>query len=299
MAIAYTRYLARRSSLSIDEDGKPSLDRVYIVRSTDGSDTYFQIMSATGMAIGQTILVAGFAQPIKCKSLDCKAADDSALIFEVTGKYEVKDPEDGEDPENPNNTGLPANQWGATGSSSAVPVFMDTDGNMIKNSAGDPLEGLEKEQCEFTLTLTKAYTSHLAVGAAARTYTDTCNQAAWNGGAQHTWLCRFKSASIERKESLVYWTTSWEFAYKASTWKCMPWDVGFHEWRGSPGAGDFGRKAILGVDGKPVKQPVALAGGTALPPGQGPFVINDGQGVKVYAETNFSAEFGEMFTPVF
>jgi len=299
MAISYTRFLARRSSLSVDKDGKPSLDRVFLVRLTTGGDTYASIIAATGMGIGQTIVVSGFNDPVICKSLDCKAADDSALMYEVTGKYEVKDPEDGEDPENPNGSGLPSMQWGATGSSSAVPVFEDTDGNMIKNSAGDPLEGLEKEQCEFTLTLTKPYASHLTLGAAARTYTDTCNQFAWNGGDPHTWLCRFKSASIERKDGLVYWSSSWEFAYKATTWKCMPWDVGFHEWRGSPGQGDFGRKAILGVDGKPVKQPVALSGGTALAPGQGPFVINGGDGVKVYVETNFAAEFGEMFTPVF
>jgi len=66
--------------------------------------------------------------------------------------------------------------------------------------------------------------------------------------------------------------------------------VGFHELVGGE------RKAIVGADGKAVKQPVALnANGTKKNDGEAPSVINDGDGVDLYDKTTFAVKFGEPF----
>jgi hypothetical protein len=68
----------------------------------------------------------------------------------------------------------------------------------------------------------------------------------------------------------------------------MPWDVGFMELvSGSQ------RRVILGNDGKPVKQPVALnTNGTKRTPGTAPSVIRNGAGADLYLTANFSTAFG-------
>lgn len=92
----------------------------------------------------------------------------------------------------------------------------------------------------------------------------------------------------EDGDVIEYVETSWEFRYEPDTWKLMPWDVGFMELVSGE------RKAILGNDGKPVKQPVALnSNGTKKSPGQKPDVINAGAGVAVYATASFSTGFGD------
>ena len=58
-------------------------------------------------------------------------------------------------------------------------------------------------------------------------------------------------------------------------------------------SGSGERITIKGADGKAVKQPVALdTDGSALPPGTKPLVINNGEGVDIYAQTDFGTLFG-------
>jgi hypothetical protein len=140
------------------------------------------------------------------------------------------------------------------------------------------------------------------------------NSDSWDGGDPDTWKCGLRSAkrreiqNVARgrtasdtaeseeettggdEDDLVVVETVWEFRYEPGTWKCMPWDVGFHELVSGE------RKAIVGADGKAVKQPVALnANGTQKGAGAAPSVINDGDGVDLYPKTTFSAKFGTPF----
>lgn len=210
------------------------------------------------------------------------------------------------------NDGIPEDFWERGGGSSTVPAFRDRDGVMITNAAGDPVEGLQREREEKDWTLTKFYTSD-SWKADADLYAGSVNSDTWDGGAPGTWKCYFKGAkrrevqNVSRgktasnasegtaasggtEENLVLVETTWEFRYDPDTWKTMPWDVGFHELVGGQ------RKVILGGDGKPVKQPVALnSNGTKKSDGSAPSVIRDGAGAPLYPVTTFAAKFGTPF----
>lgn len=192
--------------------------------------------------------------------------------------------------------GLPSDVWEAVSSPSVVPAFTDMNGATITNAASDPLEGLSKERPERTWMLTKCYATEAAWISARDTYDGKVNSDNWSGGSPKTWKCDLRNAKIRRISKLdgsddagelKFVETSWEFRYDPTTWKLMPWDVGFME----VALGQ--KKTILGDDGKAVKQPVALnPNGSKKAAGQAPSVINSGQGVDVYATASFGAGFG-------
>lgn len=197
----------------------------------------------------------------------------------------------------PTANGIPEDFWQRAGGTTSVPAFEDINGDMITNSANDPLEGLEREREEASWTLTKHYEDDASLDADIFAYAGTVNGSTWAGGGPKTWKCYFKSASRKSVAKftgdddgglLEYIEAQWEFRYDPGTWKCMPWDVGFMELNGS------GEKvAILTDDGKVVKQPVALnSDGSAKPAGEKPSVINTGDGVDIYATSDFDAGFG-------
>lgn len=226
---------------------------------------------------------------IYCQEVDASPSDRDGMRWLVTGKFYIP-------PKARQENGIPADEWQASGSTTTVPAFEDVSGVTICNAASDPLEGLTKERDEQVWTLTKCYADDATWIAARTAYSGKVNSSSWGGGATHTWKCTFKGArkkSIHRFEGgedgdvIEYVETSWEFRYEPDTWKLMPWDVGFMELVSGE------RKAILGNDGKPVKQPVALnSNGTKKSPGQKPDVINAGAGVAVYSTANFATGFG-------
>jgi hypothetical protein len=233
----------------------------------------------------------------------------------VTFEYQKQKPSDPEDPEDPEQTDGPnfggrRPTWSANSSVTSGPVFKDNAGNIITNSAGDPLEGLEKEHAEFRLSKTEYWAGHATWRANATQFTNAVNDALWNGGDIGTWKCQGCSAklNIENKDGVndIYWELTWEFAYRSDGWALKVWDVGFHELneeRGvrsetDPPAGggcplDAKRTAILGEDRKPVKHPVALSRGKAKPACSEP----DELVYEIYAKENFGDTFGELTTP--
>lgn len=295
MSIVWHRWIGHKRGVSTVKDEGPSYTNTALVRTDDPDENLIDIRDAPGPKVGDEILEQ--ETWVVCKSIQVRAADDSGLLWEVSFSYEPMRPDEGQQPGGGGGggEGLPIPVWSASGSSSVVPVYQDTDGDVITNSAGDPLEGLQKEKSEFTLVLTMPYMSHDTWLDLARDYSDTVNMFLWNGGDPETWLCRFRSASLERKDGLVYWSVQWEFSYRAETWKLKPWDIGFHK-LDPTGEGEYKKKAILGTDGKQVKQPVALAGGVPLPAGTPPQVIRDGLGAEVYKDKDFDV-FGEVYTP--
>lgn len=226
---------------------------------------------------------------IYCQEIDASPSDRDGMRWLVTGKFYIP-------PKARQANGIPEDEWQASGSTANVPAFTDTSDETICNSAGDPLEGLTKERDEQSWSLTKCYEDDASWQADRTAYSGKVNDASWGGGAAHTWKCTFKGArkkSIHRFEGgedgdvIEYVETSWEFRYEPDTWKLMPWDVGFMELVSGE------RIAILGDDGKPVKQPVALnSDGTKKTAGEKPDVINGGDGAQVYEEADFGAGFG-------
>lgn len=198
----------------------------------------------------------------------------------------------------PGENGLPADQWERDGGTTTVPAFRDRLGDMIVNSAGDPLEGLEKEREESSWTLVKSYEDDASLQADISAYAGKLNNGLWADGVAKTWKAYFKrakKATVSRLDGsddagkLEYIEAEWEFRYDPDTWVSKPWDVGFAELNGS------GQKvAITTDDGKTVKQPVALnSDGSARAPGDPPLVANGGDGFDLYGTADFSAGFGE------
>lgn len=220
------------------------------------------------------------------------AVDGSGLLWAVTVNYSVPLVEI--DPA----TGLPMDVWGGTGAMTSVPFYKDKAGKFLENSAGDPVEGLEKEVCEIGYTLTRSYPTIDAAGAAMKAVINRTNSDAWATGAIDEWKCTVNSFSKKHiiKQSgavqtvVYYWEVNYEFAFKAGTWHAKPWDMGFNEKvdaNGQPSAAGTKRRVIPTADGRPVKKPVFLASGVAIGPGVEPQALDFDPYEKVAFTTTF------------
>ena len=299
---------ARTQSGAKGETGA-KYSRTFLVR-TDSIDPISEITGYVGVYLGALHPEDANAS---LESFETSTADDSGLLYTVKLNYEPPKPDDqGDDSEEPGNVAGLSKQshWGASSSVSSGPCFEDSSGDIISNSAGDALEGLSREFADYKATLTQYYYSHNDWAGTARSYTNTCNNAAWNGGAIHTWKCQGCSAKLttENIDDVLtkYWEVSWEFAYRKETWKLRVWDIGFSQLvtdEGTPSQSGTKRALIKGQDKKPVKNQVALRGGMAkvstsadLGPGQPAWPFPDELVFPVYGETDFASVFGSFFT---
>ena len=263
MGITWTREIPRERSLSGKLNDGEKYTRAFLVRTDSLTESLVNISNAPGISLGDT---HPNNSSVQCETFDVKAADDSGLIYRVSFEYAKQKPEDDTpppDPENPAdgpNHGGRLPTWSANSSVTSGPVFKDNANNIITNSAGDPLEGLEKEHAEFRLSKTEYWGTHATWRTRATQFTNTVNDALWNDGDPGTWKCQGCSAklNIENKDGVndIYWELTWEFAYRQDGWNLKLWDVGFHELvdesgqpveRGSaPGAGWINQMYIPG-----------------------------------------------------
>jgi len=274
--------------------GEPwTATRRWTIRVDSPLTTEADIIAGVTATMGITF---GSAHPafaaLKAMEFDCSPETEDGIRWALTIRYYVPTPE-----KKVQANGRPADFWERAGGTTSVPVFRDSAGTMITNSAFEPVEGLEREREESAWTLTKFYTTDAALEADITGYAGRVNSATWAGGAAKTWKAYFKGAKkteiskldgVADGGTLSFIEARWEFRYDPETWKAMPWDVGFMELvSGSQ------RRVILGNDGKPVKQPVALnTNGTRRTPGQAPSIIRDGAGADLYLTANFSTAFG-------
>jgi hypothetical protein len=261
----------------------------------DSPDTLrSEIVGGVTATIGVTW---GTAHPefpaLKAMEFDLSPATDDGMLWWLTVQYYVPPPG-----KVVKENGIPEDVWERNGGATSVPAFTDMSGTTITNSAKDPLEGLEKEREETSWSLTKHYEDEQTLDADIDAAAGAVNDASWAGHDEKCWKCYFKGAkkqSISKLDGdddggmLEYIESRWEFRLDTGTWRSMPWDVGFMELT----SGGTERKAILGSDGKPVKQPVALnANGTQKAAGEPPSVINNGDGVDLYPSADFLTIFG-------
>lgn len=265
--------------------------RKWLIRCDSPTTSRVLICRAPGVTFGQPHPEATGHLAME---FDCTEESGDGMVWSLAVKYYIPTFEN-----RPAQNGLPDDVWSGSGSTTTIPVFKDENGDEIINSAGDPLEGAERESTEAVLSLTKCYEGVSTWSQLARTHTNSVNNSPWNGSLARTWKCSFKSAqkremtvsSSGGDQTRVYWEVSWEFHYRAETWDYAPWDVGFNQLvdsSGTPSSTGGQRAAILGADKKPVKSPVALAAGVALPAGSAPSAII----FKLYKEQSFSV-FGE------
>lgn len=307
MAVVWTREMQRERSQSGKYGETYVYKRSWLVRVDDPSTPLPDITNGPGIN-----WLDPHPDDDSCLALefDTKPADDTGLLYIRTCTYQKKPPNStGGDEEADQPTYVEGIMkipiWSGGSSVTSGPATRDKDGDVIANSAGDPLEDLSMDVAEFRLTLTQYYASHTQWGPLAREYTNAVNSDSWNGGTARTWKCQGCSAQVQTENNalvtITFWEVTWEFAYREDDWNLKAWDVGFHELCGSDGvasaSGDK-RKAIKGQDGKTSKQPVALGSGVALPAGMAPQIINNGNGAEVYRPLPFASVFGELYTPI-
>jgi hypothetical protein len=287
MAVVAVLETARGTGVSGKYGESFTFTRKWIVRVDSPFTPRTLISRAPGIVFG-----AGhpdFASH-KAMEFDCTEESGDGMMWVVTVRYYI--PQSDNKPEA--STGMPKDDWKASGSTMTIPCYKDKNGDPIVNSAGDPLEGIEIEANDASLTLTKCF-ADLEWSSIASSQSNTVNNASWNGYSFRTWKCEFRSAvkkemtvsSTTADETKVYWETTWEFRYRQDTWAVKPWDVGFNQLvdsSGNPTSSGTQRAAVLGADKKSVKSPVALSNGIAKAAGQKPSALT----FHVYRETDFS-----------
>jgi hypothetical protein len=145
-----------------------------------------------------------------------------------------------------------------------VPAFSNAGQLPARNSAGDPVDGLEEESALVRLTYTNTQALNPRFDQLLR-YTNTCNNGEFLGGPEYSVRMTGWNGEYDQKNNV--WTISIEFLYKPDLWELQYFDAGFNEVVG----GD--RKAILDKAGNPVGQPVPLDGnGGQLTIGSDPLV---------------------------
>jgi hypothetical protein len=286
MSIVAVLETARGTGISGKFGESFTFTRKWIVRVDSPTTSRVQITQAPGVQFGD-----GYPDfpSHKAMEFDCTEESGDGMMWGIVVRYYLPPVESAPDPA----TGLPKDCWSATGATTTIPLFKDKDGDLILNSAMDPLEGAEREASDFSLTLTKAYTN-LAWSSIAVAQSNTVNSNSWNSSPARTWKVAFRSANKKEmtvsgsgSDTKVFWDVVWEFAYRPDTWDYKPWDVGFNQLvfsDGTPATNGNYRAAILGADKKPVKSPVALSSGVAKGAGQPPDALE----FRLYKETDFT-----------
>jgi len=181
-------------------------------------------------------------------------------------------------------------QFSFSGGLASAPAFWhfpnsndNSTKRIIINTAGDPIGGLDRDEGEFTVSITinKAPPFNYAK---AQAYVGAINSDSWSGGAPKTWKCM--SITGNRKiedvqaEQYIYWETSTTLAYRGTGWDLQTWDVGFNQIVGGK------RKKIM-AGSEPVSEPAALSNGREKTPGQPPDLLS----FRVYPMLPFTDTF--------
>lgn len=165
-------------------------------------------------------------------------------------------------------------QFQFSGSLASAPAFWhypnagdNTTKQVIVNSAGDPIAGLDRDEGEFVVTITGNRPSPFPF-VQAQQYVGAINSDTWSGGAPKTWKCLSITGSRKLEEvagtKYLYWEVNTSVGYRNTTWDLQTWDVGFNEVVSGQ------RIKIKDSNLEPVSEPAALSNGRAKAPGQPP-----------------------------
>ena len=185
-------------------------------------------------------------------------------------------------------------QFSFSGGLTSAPAFWhypfpnnNSTKEIIINSAGDAIGGLDRDEGEFTVSISLNLQPPFNY-VKAQTYVGAINSDTWSGGAPKTWKCT--SITGNRKieevagEKYVYWEVNTTLAYRNTGWDLQTWDVGFNE-------NYFGtRRPIRSSDGEHVSEPAALSNGLAKPPGVPPDLVT----FRIYPMRTFTNTFPSL-----
>lgn len=212
--------------------------------------------------------------------------DGDPLHYKVEATYDLVKPEDRE--------AMPwnrADKFTFSGSVTTAPAIVHYNNGfsspkLIVNTAGDPLEGAERECAEWRISISgnrQTFPYSMAMA-----YINTVNSDSWSGFAPGTLKCQSISGQREVEQvnnaEVPYWQVSVELAYRPEGWALKLWDVGYNEIKSGQ------RQKILDKLKEPVSAPVALSNGVAKSAGQPPDMLT----FKVYREASFSGIFTQL-----
>jgi hypothetical protein len=209
--------------------------------------------------------------------------DGDPLHYKVEATYDLIKPEDREP--------MPwdrLDKFQFSGSTTTGPAIVHyNDGfespKLIVNSAGDPLEGAEKEFSQWQIQITG--NRQAFPYATAMDYMNTVNSDTWSGFPPGTLKVQSISGQREVEQvngsEVTYWTVTVDIAYRPEGFALKLWDIGFNEISGGR------RKKILDQLKEPVSDPVALSGGVAKSAGSPPDMLT----FKVYDQLPFTNVF--------
>ena len=282
------RELYRGRSRQASLEGVPVYTRVYLVRTRIINASLRLIAMAPGL---------GYREPYpddqNAVLVESNASQDgdSPFHFKVTCTYRHLD-------ETERIPWFRPSQFSFSGGITSAPAFWRYSGGatdnitkqIIVNSAGDPLSGLDRDEAEFTLSITYNQKPPFDF-AMAKQYVNSVNSDAWSGSGARTWKCQ--SITANRKFEVIpaltpdwaptkvfYYETTVNLAYREDTWDLQTWDVGFNEI-----VGGARKKITAGLE--PVSEPVALSNGVAKTPGQPPDLLT----FRIYRALPFIGKF--------
>jgi hypothetical protein len=192
-------------------------------------------------------------------------------------------------------------QFSFSGSLASAPAFWyfpnNNDNNtkqIIINSAGDPIGGLDRDEAEFTVSISlnlkqPGEGDPFFNVVKSQQYVGAINSDTWSGGEPKTWKCQSITANRKIEQvagtTYVYWEGNTTLAYRNSGWDLQTWDVGFNEIVG-------GQRRKIMAGSEPVSEPAALSNGRAKAPGQPP----DLKTFRIYPMLPFNGTFPQFPT---
>jgi hypothetical protein len=271
------REMYRGRSRNADLTGVPTYQRIFLVRTNVQNPNLRNVAAAPGIGWREQ-----HPDDVNAYLIEASAQQDgdSPFHYKVTFNYKYLD-------ETETIPWLRPATFSFNGSLASAPAFWhyptdasNTDTQIIVNSAGDPLSGLDRDEAEFSVSIQLNMRPPFPY-AKAQLYVGAINSDTWSGGLPKTWKCQ--SISATRKSEVVpaatpdapptkvfYWDTSVTLAYRRDTWDLKTWDVGFNE---VIGTGTSAKRVKIYAGSEPVSEPAALQAGRAKAPGQPPNML--------------------------
>lgn len=280
MAVVDSREMYRGRGRQTTYGDVPVFTRIFLVRVDDPNTDLQEISASPGIS-----WLDPHPENENALLIDSNVQQDGDSPFHYKLTFTYKPAEDLDaDP-----MSRPA-QFSFSGSLASAPAFwhFPTAGNnttkrIIVNTAGDPIGGLDRDEGEFTVSITINKSPPFDY-AKAQSYVGAINSDSWSGGAPKTWKCMSITGNRKIEEvnetKYLYWETNTTLAYRGTGWDLQTWDVGFNE------IVSGARKKIM-AGSEPVSEPAALSNGRAKTPGQPPDLLT----FRVYPMLPFNGTF--------
>ncbi len=208
-----------------------TLRRQWLVVTNSSSDTPYAIASYFAATVGIVYLTPHpDANIYTARNMEIDPLEDTPLAYEVTVTYSsVPIKADEEERQAPNPLDRPARiTWDSENAQEFT--TKDKDGKAMLNSAGDPLEPVEKDDIRWIIAITKNFAS-LPSWILSTVNKVNSSQITVSGlalPARSTKVQRLRIGEQQVDNDIPYYEVTVELAYKPSLWDVKRLDEGFN-----------------------------------------------------------------------